>query len=80
MSQGRLSLNGKLVPMVSNQWDLDLDWPETTQPIIPDYVPEVLEQPKCECGAEICGIKPYMKGHSDWCPISENRTPLIYGT
>lgn len=78
----KLKYNGRPVKVVCNQViDFDeLDFgvlvpePRITAPM---YVCPARQKPKCECGAEAIGVKKYMSGHSDYCPVHEDKTPTI---
>lgn len=70
----QLKINGREVPTVSNQMIFDLTDFDLGVPV---------EEPKkklqeCECGAWATGIEDFMHGHSDYCPVHEDKTPLIY--
>lgn len=70
---------------IGNQliWDIDPfeNLEEVTQPIqVPlDLVNEkpARVKPHCECGAQACGIEPYMQGHSNYCPVHHDNTPVM---
>lgn len=35
------------------------------------------ELQKCECGAQAIGIQKFMPGHAEYCPVNEDKTPII---
>lgn len=38
--------------------------------------PPLKPRPKCTCGAWAVGYKPYMVGHSDYCDVHHDKTPV----
>lgn len=66
-----LRLNGRPVRVVGNQmieefFDFDVGEPPKPKKA----------RPKCVCGAQAAGYKPYMAGHSKWCDVHEDKTPV----
>ena len=66
----RISLNGRPVRVVCGQMVDFLDFDFSLPP-----APK-LKRPKCTCGAQAVGYKPYMVGHSDYCDVHHDKTPI----
>ncbi len=62
-----LKLNGRPVRVVGGQMidflDIDFAFPKKSRP-------------KCICGAEALGYKPYMVGHASHCDVHHDKTPV----
>lgn len=64
----RIRFNGRPARVVCGQM---IDFLELELP------PAKLKQrPKCTCGAHALGYQPYMAGHSDYCDVHEDKTPI----
>lgn len=70
----KLKINGKPVQMVGSQMLIDFSDFDLGVPL--DLTPKKKRVQKCECGAQAIGIKNFMVGHAEYCPVSENKTPL----
>ncbi len=68
----KLKFNGRPVRVVCGQMIdfLDIDF-EIPPP------PKKKSRPRCTCGAETCGYKPYMVGHADHCDVHHDKTPVM---
>lgn len=80
--QKKLKLNGREVNVMANQmifdWDFSgLNMGEEKEECIEATPPAWRKRPECVCGAKHTNIQPYMRGHSDWCEVHEDKTPWL---
>lgn len=80
----KLRLNGREMNVISNQIVFDFDFDllgnlspqaEPTTAAEPGFMPR--QKPTCSCGAKHNKIEPYMMGHSTWCDVHEDKTPVM---
>ena len=64
-----LKFNGRPVRVVCGQMVDFLDIDFSLMPL--------KKRPKCVCGAQAVGVRPYAPGHSDYCDVNENKTPVM---
>jgi len=74
----QLRINGRPVQTMCNQMLIDLTDFDFGVPLPtpPQYPKKKRELQKCVCGAEAIGVKKFMAGHSDWCEVHEDKTPI----
>jgi hypothetical protein len=67
--QRSLKFNGHPVRVVCGQVIdfLDIDF----------TISKKKKRPKCVCGAQALGYKPYMHGHAEYCDVHMNKTPVM---
>jgi len=63
----KLKINKKEMTTIGNQIIFDLDFNLYDEPI-------TRKVSKSECGSWAIGVQDYMKGHSEFCPVHEDRT------
>ena len=74
----KLRLNGHEVSTIGSQliWDFELpDGDSDARDTLSEE--EVRPRALCDCGAQHVGIQPYVHGHSEWCQVHEDKTPVM---
>lgn len=70
----KLKINGRYIPIVSSQ--MIFDFSDLDMYVTPPELPKKKDWQKCECGAWAVGVEKFMPGHSEYCPVNENKTPI----